>query len=43
MTRCLLDELFAMRDDEGLVCAAISRGYTFDELCEDDLDHARAS
>lgn len=38
MTGCLLDELFSMRDDEGLVSAAIARGDAFDELCEDYLE-----
>lgn len=27
-----------MRDDKRLVCAAISRGYAFDELSEDHLE-----
>lgn len=38
MARCLLDKLLSVCNDEGLICAAISRGYALDELCEDYLE-----
>ena len=38
MASCLLDKLLAMCDNKGLVCTAISSGYAFNQLREDNLE-----